>query len=68
MQESIMLFDPTDGMTRPYPSHAKQFREWHGLVAWLYNPWTGEKRDVRDIGSDVQGFLIQDKLNENKFE
>jgi len=57
-QDSLMKFDPANGDPHPYPSHAAQWREWHGLVAWLYNPWNGNKRDARDIGSDAQGLLI----------
>lgn len=58
MQEQLMRYSPDTGEERPYPSNAKQWREYHGRVAWLYNPWTGEKRDLRDIGSDVFGKLI----------
>lgn len=57
-QDDLMKFDPTKRTPHPYPSHAAQYRNWHGLMAWLYNPWTGEKRHPADIGSDVQGFLI----------
>lgn len=58
MQDELMRFDPMTLEAQPYPSHAKQYREWHGQVAWLYNPWTGEQRDARDIGTDVLGFAI----------
>ena len=58
-QQNLMIHDPVAGTTLPYPSHAQQYREYHGLVAWLYNPWTGDKRDARDIGSDVEGYGIQ---------
>lgn len=58
VQEQLMKYSPDTGEERPYPSNAKQWREYHGRVAWLYNPWTGEKRDLRDIGSDVLGELI----------
>lgn len=58
MQEQLMKYSPDTGEERPYPSNAKQWREYHGRVAWLYNPWTGEKRDLRDIGCDVFGELI----------
>lgn len=57
-QESLMKFDPAFGTDRPYPSHADQYRKWHGRVAWLFNPWTGVKRHPLDIGSDVTGLLI----------
>ena len=58
MQEALMKYSPDTGEERPYPSNAKQWREYHGRVAWLYNPWTGEQRDLLDIGSDVYGELI----------
>ena len=60
-QNEQMKFDPSNGSKEPYPSHADQYREWHGAVAWLFNPWAGNKRDPRDIGSDVLGYLISCK-------
>ncbi|MCG7932859.1 MAG: hypothetical protein N0E44_22850 [Candidatus Thiodiazotropha lotti] len=42
----------------PYPSHADQYRKYHGKIAWLYNPWTGDMRTPEDIGSDVNGLAI----------
>ncbi len=57
-QNDLMNFDPASGQPHPYPSHAEQWRKYHGDVAWLFNPWTGGKRDPRDIGSDVLGRLI----------
>jgi len=61
MQESLMKFDPSYGTTKPYPSHASQYRKWHGHIGWLYNPWTGKRRHPMDIGSDVTGLLIDDR-------
>jgi hypothetical protein len=58
MQEQLMKYSPDTGEERPYPSNAKQWREYHGRVAWMYNPWTGKQRDLLDIGSDVFGELI----------
>lgn len=57
-QDDLMNFDPATNTPHPYPSHANQYRIYHGQVAWLYNPWTGKPRDARDIGSDCFGFLI----------
>ena len=58
-QSALMKFDPANGGDRPYPSHAAQWRDWHGhSTAWLFNPWTGERRDARNVGSDVAGHLI----------
>lgn len=59
-QQALMKFDPATGETRPYPSHAEQWREWHGYgTAWLFNPWTGGRRTAGDVGTDVLGRLIQ---------
>jgi hypothetical protein len=58
MQDVLMKFDPATGEERPYPSHATQWRNWHGGAAWLFDPWTGERRNAHDVGSDVHGLLI----------
>lgn len=58
-QHSLMKFDPATGEAKPYPSNADQWREWHGkYTAWIFNPWTGDRRNAGDVGSDVQGVLI----------
>lgn len=57
-QEQRMTFDPATGDPKPYPSHAGQWRIYYGQTAWLFNPWTGDRRDARDVGSDTFGFLI----------
>lgn len=59
-QRRLMKFDPQDRSKAPYPSDSEQYRIYHGLTAWLYNPWNGEERDPRDIGSDIQGHAISD--------
>ena len=56
-----LLYNPATG--KPYMTDAEQptahaFRIQEGPIAWMYNPWTRAKRDPRDIGSDVLGFLI----------
>jgi len=58
MQDALMKFDPATGEERPYPSHATQWRNWHGIAAWLFDPWTGKRRNAYDVGSDVYGLLI----------
>ena len=58
MIAKLMRFDPATGEERPYPSHAAQWREWHGGMAWLFNPWTGSRRHASDVGSDPYGLLI----------
>lgn len=58
MQDALMKFDPATGEEKPYPSHAAQWRNWHGTAAWLFDPWTGKQRNAYDVGSDVHGLLI----------
>ncbi len=61
VQDKLMKYDPATGEERPYPSHAHQWRIWHGdQKAWLFNPWTGHRRLAGDVGSDVQGWAIGD--------
>ena len=57
-QQTLMRYDPKNGISRPYPSHAEQYRKYHGKVAWLVNPWTGGERTAEDIGWDTFGLLI----------
>lgn len=59
-QNKLMFCCPAYGTSNPFPSHAEQYREYHGKVAWLVNPWTGKNRDPKDIGSDPFGHLISD--------
>ena len=53
-KDQEMLFNPSTGEPSPYTKYADEFRTYH-CSAWLYNPWTGKKRDPRDIASDVFG-------------
>jgi hypothetical protein len=55
----LFEFDPILGHREPYPSEVQQYRRYFPGYAWLYNPYTGELRDPRDIASDVYGHLIQ---------
>jgi len=58
-QYALMKYDPADGTEKPYPSHAQQWREYHGQsTAWLFNPWTGTRRGATVVGSDTFGHLI----------
>ena len=58
-QHTLMKFDPATGEKKPYPSHADQWRGYHGaLTAWLFNPWTGIRRSAEEVGSDIVGDLI----------
>lgn len=54
----LMIFCPATGIEKPYPSEANQYRDYHGKVAWLYNPYSGCKRDARDVGTDTFGVAI----------
>jgi hypothetical protein len=58
-QDSLMMFDPATGESHPFPSHAGQYRRHCGLIAWLFNPWSGDRRDARDVGTDTFGLLIK---------
>lgn len=57
-QHTLMKFDPATGAEKPYPSHAEQWRKYHGAEAWLFNPWTGTRRLAGDVGTDVFGLLV----------
>lgn len=58
-QKSLMKFDPATGELKPYPSQADQWRAFHGKsTAWLFNPWSGNRRSAEDVGSDTFGYLI----------
>jgi hypothetical protein len=57
-QQTLMRFDPANGTEQPYPSHAQQWRNFHGKYAWLFNPWSGERRSAGDVGDDPFGLLI----------
>ena len=54
----LMRYDPATGERKPYPSEETQYRRFHGKTAWLFSPWTGKRRDARDVGSDCFGFCI----------
>jgi hypothetical protein len=57
-QDRLMLYCPASGEERPYPSHAEQWRQYHGKAAWLFNPWTGNRRHAISVGTDPFGLLI----------
>lgn len=58
MANDLMKYDPATGKEKPYPSNAEQYRIYHGNVAWLYNPYTGEIRNAQDVGIDCFGYAI----------
>lgn len=55
---SILKFDPATGWECE-PITAAAYRIKDGKIAWLFNPYTGNRRDPRDVGSDVYGHLIE---------
>jgi hypothetical protein len=57
-QMTLMKYDPATRKEKPYPSHAQQWREYHGQAAFLFCPWTGILRDAYDVASDPFGLLI----------
>ncbi|QTB79308.1 hypothetical protein J3L14_17855 [Burkholderia pseudomallei] len=57
MQTTKMVFCPLSGERGPVPDIAAAWREQH-RVAWMFNPWTGEPRGLRDIEQDVDGRWI----------
>ncbi len=57
-QHTLMKYDPATGAEKPYPSHAEQWRKYHGAEAWMFNPWTGTRRKAGDVGTDVFGLLV----------
>lgn len=56
----LMKFDPCFGEANPYPSHPAQYRAYHGLRAWLFNPYSGSRRHPCDVGTDPFGVLCVD--------
>ena len=57
-QQTPMKFDPATGWNRPDPSNAGEWRKFNGECAWLFNPWTGDRRRACEVGSDTFGQLI----------
>jgi hypothetical protein len=53
-----MRYDPVTGNYAVRLATPEEYREHYGSVAWLYDPWTGNKRDLRDVGTDPLGKLI----------
>lgn len=59
-QQNLMTHSPENGLPKPYPSHAAQWRMHNGDTAFLHNPWTGKLRTAQDIGTDTFGHAISD--------
>lgn len=60
--EKAFRYSPSNGRLLPLRMRRHFTRKSYGLllgcVAWRYNPWTGAKRDSRDVGADPLGALI----------
>lgn len=61
MKQALLKFDPSTGNALVEHASPDAWRNYHGPVAWLFNPYTGAARDSRDIGTDVHGHLIYDE-------
>lgn len=59
MNKEKMLFHPATGEMIP-PILPDEFRKENAGIAWLFNPFNGDKRDPKDIASDVFGALVVD--------
>lgn len=58
-QKKPLRFSPQTGDSLDKPQIAKDLRRL-GLGAWLFNPWTGERRSAKEVGDDVFGDNIRD--------
>lgn len=59
MQITNMRFDPVTGKEHVFPANAQHYRMYNTVGAvWMFNPWTGTKRDPRDVDTDKYGVLI----------
>lgn len=54
-----MNCDPATGRILTEGIYPEEYRENEGPVAWIFNPWTGQRRDLRDVGTDPLGLLIE---------
>lgn len=61
-QKRLMQFNPETGVEALEPIFAEAWRK-QNKGAWLFNPWTGVKREAIEIGDDVFGFRIQDGVS-----
>lgn len=58
-QKKPLRCSPQTGDSLDKPQIAKDLRRL-GLGAWLFNPWTGERRSAKEVGDDVFGHNIRD--------
>lgn len=54
----LMQFDPGTGVVLGEEWIAHHYRHEFADRIWIYNPYNGSKRDLRDIESDPFGVLI----------
>lgn len=58
-QSTPLVYSPLTGNRYISDSYtAAGHRRDHRMVAWFFNPWTGNARDPRDIDNDPLGYLI----------
>lgn len=57
VRRTLITFDPaTRSVVKPQTP--AQWRDANPAAVWVFNPWTGQLRDERDIQSDPWGVLI----------
>lgn len=49
---------PLTGNPRPVFTQAHAYRQALRTARWMFNPWTGQDRDPRDVKSDPLGLLM----------
>jgi len=54
----IIDLSPVDGCVMARRYTAQEYRRRHPGHIWYFNPWSGTRRDSRDIASDPTGQLI----------
>lgn len=54
-----LKYCPLHGTPGPTFTEAHRYRQALSTVAWSFNPWTGERRDGRDMRRDPLGYLIE---------
>lgn len=65
--KKYLMFDPLTGSPYSVVIDSREWRLNNPNVTWLYNPWTGELRDGRDVLSDREGFLLVPPVNRETF-
>ena len=53
-----MPYSPIDGTPLSAGRDHEEYRTCYPSRLWYFNPWTGEKRDPRDVDSDPTAVLL----------